>query len=149
MSRLVADSLELQDASAGYYFEIRQGGLDGHPEVRGSDVTIPGKPGQTWMPKVAHARPVTLHGIVMGQSSMGTTTAESFRTRMDALRGVFDPAAEPFPLTIHDPLHGVSGTATINVVFLRFVNHAWSEHFTVMDIECVCIDDPPEWVIGS
>jgi hypothetical protein len=62
---------------------------------------------------------------------------------------VFDPVEPPFPLTIHSPLHGVSGTATLNVRFLRFVESAHSEVYRIMDIECECVDDPPEWVIGS
>jgi hypothetical protein len=143
MSRLVADTLELQDPSAGYYFEIRAGGLDGHPTVRGEDVTIPSKAGRTAMTLIADVLDVTLYGIVVGD------TAQQFRANMDALRAIFDPAAEPFVLTIHAPLHGLSTgeTASLNVRFLRFVSRESSEHFRIMDIECVCIDDPPAWAI--
>jgi hypothetical protein len=29
------------------------------------------------------------------------------------------------------------------------VESAHSEVYRIMDIECECVDDPPEWVIGS
>lgn len=152
MARLVADStLELQDPTNGYYFEIREGGLDAHPSVRGVDSTVPGKPGQVVRNRVAHQRMVVLHGLVMGDPGMGTTAPESFRTRMDALKAIFDPTEDPFPLTIHAPLHGLTtgSTASLNVRFVRFVSSDFSEHFRLMDIECLCIDDPPDWVVAS
>lgn len=149
MSELVADGLELRAADSGYFFEIKTGGPDAHPTVRGEDVVIPGKDGRVAMNRVLDQRLVTLYGIVMGEAGGGDTARESFRARMDALKAVFDPVEAPFPLTIHSPLHGVAGSATLNVRFLRFVEKDYSEVYRIMDIECECIDDPPEWVIGS
>lgn len=149
MSELVADGLELRAPTSGYFFEIKVGGPDAHASVRGEDVIIPGKSGRVAMSRVRDVRLVTLYGIVMGEEGGGDTARESFRTRMDALKAVFDPVEAPFPLTIHSPLHGVSGTATLNVRFLRFVDMDHSEAYRVMDIECECVDDPPEWVITS
>jgi hypothetical protein len=148
VSELVADGLELRAPDSGYFFEIKAGGPDAHPSVRGEDVVIPGKDGRIPMNRVLDVRLVTLYGIVMGDGT-GDSARTSFRSRMDALKAVFDPVEPPFPLTIHSPLHGVSGTATLNVRFLRFVESAHSEVYRIMDIECECVDDPPEWVIGS
>ena len=149
MARLVADSLELQSVSNGYMFEITQGGLDAHPDVRGSDTIIPGKAGREFRDRITDVRPITLHGIVMGAE--GSSTAESFRTRMDALKLVFDPVEDPFPLTIHAPLHGLTTgeSATLNIRFLRFVSISFNEHYRLMDIECECVDSSPEWVVST
>jgi len=151
MARLVADStLELQAPSSGYYFEIIEGGLDAHPSVRGDDVTIPGKSGRTAMNRVADVRDIVLHGIVFGEASGGTSVSESFRSRMDALLAIFDPTEDPFSLTIHAPLHGLAAgsSASLNVRFLRFVTRQAGEHYRYMDIECECIDSPPDWVVA-
>ena len=150
MPRLVADTLELQDVDAGYYFEIRAGGLDDVPEVRGSDVVIPGKSGRATYSRVSDSMVVSLHGIVMGAGS-GVAAAESYRTRANALKAVFDPTADPFALTVHSPLEGLpSGdTATLNVRFLRFVVGEQGQHFRIMDIECECVDSPPVWVVSE
>ena len=153
MPRLVASSLELQDVSAGYWFEITRGGLDSSFEVRGSDTIIPGKAGREARDRTADSMPVVLHGIVFGTSGdMGV----SYLAKMDALRAVFDPTAAPFTLTIHPDAVGVGGkvgageTATLNVRFLRFVGPpAAGDKVRQLDIECECIDSPPEWVISS
>jgi hypothetical protein len=148
MARLLAESLELQDVASGYYFEIRAGGLDDVPSVRGSDTIIPGKAGREFRDRVADLMPVTLHGIVFGAASGADSAEESYRLRAAALKAVFDPTADPFPITIHAPLEGLpSGTATLNVRFLRFVVGHQGAYFRIMDIECECIDSPPEWVV--
>ena len=153
MPRLVADTLELQDLSAGYWFEITRGGLDSSFEVRGSDTIIPGKAGRQARDRTADSMPVVLHGIVFGISGdMG----ESYLSRMTALKAVFDPTADPFTLTIHPDAAGVGGklssgqSATLNVRFLRFVGPpAAGDQVRTLDIECESIDSPPEWVIAS
>jgi hypothetical protein len=148
MSRFVADTLELQSVGA-YWFEIVEGGLDARPPVRGSNVTIPGKPGQTFMPKVADPMPVTLHGTVYG--STGTPYLE----RMDDLHTAL-PIGEEVVLTVHPDASGVGGkvpsgmTATITVEVLRYVGiPARGDQVRELSVECLCLSDPPEWVIGT
>lgn len=153
MARIVADGLELQDLAAGFWFEITHGGLDSSPVVRGENVVIPGKTGQTHMDKVADHWPVTLHGIVFG---VGATPRQDYLDNMYSLRAVFDPLADPFNIVVHPDAVGVGGglvtgeTATITVEFLRFVGPpALGDQVRSLDIECVCYSDPIGWVIGT
>lgn len=154
MARIVADGLEMQDIATGRWFEIRVGGLDASPVVRGENVTIPSKTGQTWMAKVADHFPVTLHGIVFGT---GATPKADYLDKMDALRAVFSPLVNPFDIVVHPDAAGVGGrlttgqTATITVEFLRFVGPpAMGDEARTFDIECVCISDPIGWqVVGT
>ena len=96
MSSIVADgTLELQDRSLGYVFEVVDGGLDDIPAVRGGNVMIPQKAGLTWMPKVENHMLVTLHGTVYGDPSMGVTARESYRSRMAALHRDLQPDGHP------------------------------------------------------
>lgn len=144
---LIADaSLELWNPNSGYAFDIQVGGLDDVPVVRGDNVVIPGKDGQTWMPKVADHFPVVLRGIVMGEAGAKTARA-SYLDRITALKAIFDPTEEPFTLTITSPLEGLeSGESyTITVEFLRFTVIDEGAHYRYMDIECQAIGDPPAW----
>ena len=150
MSRIVAGGLELQVLNGGYWFEITQGGLDASPIVRGENVTIPGKEGQTYMAKVADSLPVVLHGTVYG------TSKADYLDKMDALRAVFDPAGGTFNIVVHPDASGVGGgvgtgeTATITVEFVRLVGPpAVGDRVRTFDLECVCISDPPAWTVGS
>lgn len=153
MPRLVAGGLELQDTTAGYWFEISQGGLDSSYEVRGSDTIIPGKAGREARDRTADSMPVVLHGIIFGTTG---DIGVSYLAKMDALKAVFDPTADPFPLTIHPDAAGVGGklgvgeTASLNIRFLRFVGPpAAGDQVRQLDIECECIDSPPEWVVDA
>ena len=152
MANLVADGTELQTVSGGYWFEISEGGLDSHPEVRGVDTIIPGRSGRVARDRVADSRTVILHGVCWGD---GSTPRTSYRTRMDTLRGIFSPTAAPFDLVIYPTARGVGGglatgtTATLNVRFLRFTGPpAIGDSVRMLDIECECIDSPPNWVIA-
>ncbi len=153
---LTADStLELQDPDNGIYFEVAQGGLDDAPAVRGDNVVIPGKPGQTHMTKVEDHLLVTLHGYVEGQGATAAEQRVDYRALMDSIKAVFDPTAEPFDLvaTGGEPYYNegldTGETATITVEFLRFTGPPGNGVAREFDIECRCISDPPAWVIGS
>lgn len=150
----MASTLEMQDLTAGRWFEISAGGLDAASTVRGSDTVIPGKAGSVVRNRVSEALTVVLHGILFGD--VGATSArESYRTRMAALKAIFDPTAVPFALTIYPDATGVGGglaaatTATLNVRFLRFTGPpAIGDEVRQIDIECECVDSPPAWVIA-
>lgn len=153
MPRVVADgSLELQDPDNGFDFVFVRGGLDDLPAVRGENVVLPSKPGQTWMPKVEDSMLVTLSGVVSGTPGAGAR--ESYLSRMTTLRAIFNPSAEPFPIVVYPDAEGVGGrlaageTATILVEFLRFTGlPAMADRWRELEIECRCISDPPTWTI--
>jgi hypothetical protein len=153
MSAIVAGgSLELQDIANGYWFEISVGGLDGTFQVRGENVTLPGKTGQTYMTKVGSEWPVKLHGIVFGVT---TTPRIDYLTKVTALKAIFSPDAEPFTVVLHPDARGVGGqvgagqTATMTVEFLRFIGPpALGDEIRTLDIECRCISDPLGWTIA-
>lgn len=156
MSKLVAVSTELQDLSAGYWFEITVGGLDGMADARRTTITVPGKPGLTYGGGVAESMTVVLHGVVFGTAGGGDTARQSYLSRMTALLAIFNTTAAPFALTIHPDARGVGGqlgtgeTATLNVIFDRLTGPpAVGDEYREIDLECRCIDDPPEWVIDA
>jgi hypothetical protein len=146
---LLADSLELWSPSTGYAFELRVGrpGKD-LPIYRGENVTLPTKPGQTFMSKVADNFPVRLYGIVMGAGT-GQSAAESYMTRMDALNDILDVSNGQFTLTLNSGAEGLAEgeQATITVEFLRWTISAEGLHYRIGDIECQCISDPPGWTV--
>lgn len=160
MPRLVAgppgETVELQDISNGYWFEITQGGLDGIFDVRGSDTIIPGKDGREVRSRTADSMTVVLHGMVFGTPG-GAGVSGSYSARMAELKDVgFYPVTDPIPLTIHPDAVGVGGrvgageTATLNVRFLRIVGPpAVGDQVRQFDIELECVDSPPEWVIEA
>lgn len=145
--------LELQDPANGVLFFVEKGGLDDHPVVRGKNVTIPAKAGQTWMPKVDDHLLVTLHGYVEGQGATIAAQRLDYRALMDAIRAVFDPTAAPVEIAVHggEPFHneglGEGEVATIEVEFLRFTGPAGNGLVREFDIECRCVSDPVAWTI--
>lgn len=147
---LRADSLELWSPANGYAFEIRRGNLKDLPAYRGENVTIPAKPGQTWMSKVGDHLMVVLHGEVMGDG-FGSAAAASYLARMEALNAIIDPDVGLFTLTLDSGAEGLSTgeQATIEVEFQRWVKAEEGPHFRIGDIECICISDPPGWTITS
>lgn len=153
MSITAGGTLELQDPDNGVLFFFSRGGLDDHPVVRGTNVTIGRKPGQTWKPKVADHQLVTLHGYVEGQGASLAAQRIDYRALTDAIRAVFDPTAAPFELAVvgGEPFYNegldASETATITVEFLRFVGPPSNGLVREFDIECRCISDPVEWTV--
>lgn len=146
-------SLELQDPENGVLFFVVRGGLDDVPTVRGKNVTIPGKPGQTWMPKVEDSLPIILHGYVEGQGSSLGEQRQDYLDLMARIKAVFDPTAEPFEVDVYGgaPFYneGLADdeVATIMVEFLRLTGPTGNGFVREFDLECRCISDPPAWVV--
>jgi hypothetical protein len=148
---LLVDALELWAPTAGYAFEIAEGGPDDLPVYRGANVTIPQKPGQTVMPKVADSMVVILHGQVHGEAGGGLSASESYLDRITALNNILDPDAGTFTITVAGEQEGLSTgeTATITVEFQRWTKSLQGSHFRYGEIECVCVSDPPVWVVSA
>lgn len=100
----------------GVYFDL-WAGLHESPPVRGEDVTIPGAPGTTWMPKVYDARELELRGYILGAGASEAERQEDFRNASyEVITGLFDFAAEPDELTVSPPYLGLTEALTIGAV---------------------------------
>jgi len=154
MARFVATrdaaSVELQDTSnpLRYWAEIPVGGLDAHPNKRGTNTLAPGRQGQTWRPKKEHDFPLTIH-LFVGELS-GTTYLEL----MDDIYEVFAYGTE-VALTLHPDAGGVGGrvpagmTATTTVEVIRFTGSpAILDVVRDFEIDCVGITPPLGWTIA-
>ena len=140
MSELIG-SLNVQDMSAGYWFEIVEGGpVDGVAEVRGERVLIPGRAG-LYTPANAFEDEhllVRYHGIVFGDGSDHAAVVASYATRYAALKTAC-------ALTTRADVTLTSGSSTIAAGFLRFVGPtAIGGEVREMDIEFDATD-PPSW----
>lgn len=69
------------------------GSREGVPTLRGSNVVIPGSPGELWLPKEPGARPIELAGWMVGSN------AQELRTRWRAFRRLLWRPEELFALT--------------------------------------------------
>lgn len=88
VDRLKIGALNVQDETAGYWFDVAEGGpSDAVVRVRGKRVLIPGSPG-LYTPADAFEGdelPIRLHGTVWGDGASRTAIRVSYRTRMQAL----------------------------------------------------------------
>jgi hypothetical protein len=150
MSGIVLDGLELHSSytSNGNYFTFIRGGLQSLATYRGEDDIVPEASGRYAGVFTPDTRDVALHGIVVG------TSRTNFRSRADSLLAVMDPT-ELVTIVVHPPHFGLSTgeTATLsNVRPLRIVgpepSDRWYEGWEVT-LELVCIDSPPDWVLGT
>jgi hypothetical protein len=147
---IILDGLEIQGSfsSNGLYFWFTGGGLQSIPTYRGEDDVIPQASGRDpglWTPDV---REVSLHGWVAG------TSRENFRTRADALLATMDVDSLT-TIVVHPPNFGLSTgeVATLSQVRPQRLVAAdpsvhWYEGWEVT-LEFVCIDSPPDWVLGT
>ena len=147
-------SLDLNSLSSnGTYFEFIRGGLQSLASFRGEDDIIPSAAGRDPGQWIADFREVGIHGIVAGTGG-SQAGRESFATRSAALISEMDPTTlTTITVTAPDFGLGVGEVATLsNVRPQRIVGpdpstlgyEGWE-----VTLELVCIDSPPDWVIGS
>lgn len=137
----------------GLRFHFIRGGLQSLPTYRGQDDTVPGASGLYAGQWTKGEREVALHGFVAGDGATDQEVRESFRTRAAALLAKMD-VATLVDIVAYPPFFGlaVGEIATLsNVRPLRVVgpdpSDLWYEGWEVT-LELVCIDSPPDWVIG-
>lgn len=117
-------------------------------EVRGEDLVIPQKPGQTHMTRVKHRRMIELRGFVRGVGGTAAERAESWRTATDALMAVMDFSLSPGALVLSAPYLGIpSGTKTIQAKCVDAIPGPINNRHSYQrwTFRLVAIGNPPEW----
>lgn len=141
MAVLTYRSTELRTlATRRCWFSVVSGWHDGI-EVRGINVVIPGKSGQTFQTRIKNLRVVRLSGIVLG------TDEANWKAVMSTLEGIFDPSLSPGNLVVTAPYLGLtSGTRTISAytVDYRTVDRV-PGLVTEYDVTLNAIGSPPDW----
>lgn len=159
MSRLVlsevdgSPSQELQDVALGVWCDVIEGDLFSLPAVRGGNLIIGGKPGQTPMTTVADYLDVRLAMRVWGVGATAAASRAAFRTRMEAINTILERAGKVVRLVAHPPNLGLAAgeTATIDVQYVRSsgIGNPMGWEMRLFELELRCIEDPPAWVVAS
>lgn len=151
MADLTFGGTDIHDVN-GIYLEL-VGGFDGVAEVRGEDITIPGRPGMTPLSRVKHRRPIRLRGFLAGggtysgSGTAGESERESYRATVVIFQALFDPDDAAKSLVATSPYLGLpSGSKSITA---RFVNAIWGDPigdvFRTVDVELEAVGNPPDW----
>lgn len=95
---------ESDDArTSSYYFDIVEG-VPGHenPEVRGEDVTAPGKEGQYQGNRVNDRQELLIEGFISGRGADAAERAEDWHTNSRLILGLFALDLDPDDLIATD-----------------------------------------------
>lgn len=140
---LTFESVDLQRADFSVFLEVKRG-LNELPEVRGKDTTVPGLTGRYFRNRVADRRELELVGYVSGYSASPGESAErrDFRHRVEELRALFDPTADPGTLAA---LLEDGDTATIAARPTSVVWKQVAPSLASVSVQLESVD--PEWVI--
>lgn len=143
------DSLDVTDLSTnGLLFEFRRGMPGDLAEYVGVNDPIPGAAGMGFGVWTRQKRIVRLYGCVVGTGATSALQQASFATRMAALKAVMDVAELVVIETTGE--FGLASATLSDVQPLRMVAEAEFAGITWIGfLELECMDDPPEWVIGS
>ena len=117
-------------------------------EVRGDDLVIPEKSGQTPMTKIKHRRIIELRGHVNGIGGSQSERSESFWSASEALRDVMDFDLAPGTLQWLSPYLGLpSGSQSLQARAVDAIPGPITNRmsFQRWTFRLVCVDDPPEW----
>lgn len=116
---LTADGDSIQEDPIGVWLELTRG-IDELPAVRGADQLVPRSAGRIPRARVADHLSLELEGVVLGVPDFPDDPdgSISYRTKMLALRTLFDRTKEPWVLSgvLED-----GSTATINVRTVEYV----------------------------
>lgn len=156
----MADGIKLGDleiqadfATSGIRFTFAQGGLQSLANFRGEDDIVPEASGRYPGQFIADGRDVVLHGFISGSGSDAQAIRESFAAAFASVLARMQPT-DLIALTVYPPNFGLAmgDAATLqNVRPLRIVapepTRQWYEAWEG-NLELVCIDSPPEWVVA-
>lgn len=151
MADLTFGGTDIHDVN-GIYLELI-GGFDGVAEVRGEDLTIPGRPGRTRLSRVKHRRSILLRGFLAGggtysgSGTAGESERESYRATVVIFQALFDPDDDAKSLVVTSPYLGLS--TGLKSISASFVNAIWGDPigdvFRTVDVELEAIGNPPDW----
>lgn len=120
------------------------------PSWRGTDSIAPGHGGRFIRPRLLDRLVVPVNGYVKGTGTTRAERAESWRASTDILIALLDPTLAPGLLVVGPPLMGVTEERSILVRPINAIHgRPVGAHYETWSIEMECVDDPPEWVIGS
>jgi len=85
---------DVQAADFGVFLEIVKG-LNESPEVRGSDLVVPGLPGRVPRNRVGDRLAIELLGMVSGSGATRALLLADFRANVRAVQALFAPTAAP------------------------------------------------------
>jgi len=119
-------------------------GLDEGWEVRGEDTVIPSAAGRVARNRVRDTLTIDLEGVIVGVGATPALQVANTRTRLTALRALFDPAAAPASLVVEleDGTEASITCRTLNLVTLDYPDPVYRP--VSIELEAVGAD----WVIA-
>jgi hypothetical protein len=141
-----SSTLELQTDRV--FFDIHRG-FNEHPEPRGRDDVIPGRPGRYRRNRVDDRLVIELRGWVRGIGADTDERQVDFRDAVTALKAAFDPTQAAGTLTVLSPYLGLpSGSQSISEVYpINLLGGEVSNtmSFQRFSIELEAVGNPPRW----
>lgn len=126
MSILTFNSVELRSytAAGGGLWGHIVSGFDGAAEVRGEDVTIPGKSGRYATNRVADKRTIVLEIWVLPAGASHAAIEQNYLALVQTTLSVLDPTAAPAELRLYGPYLGIASGHYYKIT-ARFLNALW------------------------
>lgn len=108
---------DIQESPIGIFLEIVRG-LNEVPQVRGTDTVVPGLAGRIPRSRVGDRLTIELRGHIAGIGANDATRQDDFRTRVMAVRALFDPRSMPADLVaeLEDGSTATIAARTMNIV---------------------------------
>lgn len=146
MADLTFGGTDIHNLTTGIYLDIVSG-FDGVAEVRGTDLTIPGRPGRTPLSRVKHRRLIELRGPVFGVGANQLAAEQSYRANIVTLQALFDPDDAAKSLVATAPYLGLAaGSKTISA---RFLDAIWGTVESGVEcevsVQLEAVGNPPDW----
>jgi len=115
---LTYDATDLQEADLGIFLEIVRG-LSEPPAVRGVDTVVPSLAFRVPRARIADYLVLELRGFVRGEGADEEAQRSDVRDKIDTLRALFDPAADPADLvaTCEDGTIRTISCRTLSIVY--------------------------------
>lgn len=142
VSDLAFAATDLQPSDRSFVLWVERG-LNDIPTVRGEDIVVPHLTGRTAAARVADTMIIELKGWILANGATPDIIAGAFRTVVEALKAVFDPAAgyQTLSATLED---GSAATIQARVTAL-VIDEKVASHVASVDVQMESID--PYWVI--
>ena len=143
-------SLDVTEVDDGYRFEMRDGTPSDLAEFVGANDNVPEAAGMVFGQWIAKSRRISLYGCVMGSGDTVEEQQASFRTRMNALLTVMNPAIQ-ITITATNEF-GVAEATLEGVQPERLEPEAIvADLYWLGYLHLTCIGSPPQWemVAGS